>query len=139
MKICQQLLSCVLIGNGLPPMMKRLTTDIYKVLYKFTGAKWFSVLFAVAYITLLNVITLQGLVLLLQGWMSILRFLQKLFAFPYYFIIAVAVFAVNYISILPLKNLKKERHKKPLIIPVIVYTLVCILLYLYIHYSDKIN
>jgi hypothetical protein len=118
--------------------MKRMTIDVYKILYKLTRTKRISVFFAVAYITLLNFITLQGLGLLMEGFLRMMRFIRYLFISPVYIVTAVIIFAINLARILPLKNLKKERQKPPLVVPILVYTGVCILIFLYMKYGNKI-
>jgi len=117
--------------------MKRLIADVYIILWRITKAKSLSFIFALAYITTLNLISIYGLSLLLQGWMST-GMIRKLFNYPYYLITAPAVFLLNLWLMTPLKNLSKERKKTPFYPSVIAYTLITIVLCIYIHYRDRL-
>jgi len=117
--------------------MKRLIADVYKTVYKISGAKSFSIIFAIAYISALNLISIYGLGLLMEGWMPT-RFVHKLFASPYYIFTTIAMLLFNLWMMTPLKNLSKERNKPPFYPSIIAYTLISILLLLYIHYKDML-
>lgn len=113
--------------------------DIFKIIYGLTGSKLFSLLFAVTYITILNLVVLKGLGLLIQDWLKVVKLMQKIFAFPYLVITFVVMFGINFLSMLPLKNLRKERQKKPVILPIAIYTLIAILIFLYIRYIPRLS
>jgi hypothetical protein len=93
---------------------------------------------AIVYVTILNLITIDGLGMLLEGWMPTTRFIHILFIFPYFIVTALIMFFINYLVMLPLKNLRKERSKKPVLLPIVIYTIISILLFLYINYSNKL-
>ena len=118
--------------------MRRLIADIYKILYKITRERYLSLIISIVYITILNLITIQGLGRLLEGWMSVIGYLRLLFRFPYIIATTIIMLGINFLIMLPLKNLKKERQKKPAIIPIVIYTVICFILVLYMQYSDKL-
>ena len=111
--------------------MKRLIAETYKLLYKITRARRFSAYVAIAYITLLNMITLKGIGLLTEGWLSFMVFLRVLFVFPNYIVTALIIFSLYVVSMSPLSSLKKERQKPMILLPVLGYTLLCAILILY--------
>ena len=117
--------------------MKRLIADVYKIIYKASRARTFSIYAALTYVTCLHIVTIQGLALLLEGWLSIMRVFRALFTFPFILAPAAVFFTVNLLITLPFKNLKKERRKDPLMIPVIVYSVACLMLFIYIRTSYK--
>jgi len=117
--------------------MKLLIADVYKLIYKMSGAHRLSLGIAVAYITLLNLITICGLALLLEGWMPT-KVIHKLFTFPYYFVTASFLLLINFLIMLPIRNLKKKRKQRILYIPIIIYTVISIMLYIYIQYANRI-
>ncbi|MCD6010372.1 MAG: hypothetical protein K0Q79_234 [Flavipsychrobacter sp.] len=118
--------------------MKRFITDLYKIIYQLTGYKTLSIGLAIVYLSALNLLTLYGLIFLLKGLVKVTALL-KLFAFPYYLITIVAMLAFNYWLLTPLKDLSKGKRIKPLVAPIIVYSLVAILLFLYGRYFETIN
>ncbi len=118
--------------------MRVLIVDLYKILYSRSRAKWPSVIGAVAYITLLNVITIRGLALLMETWLPVVKALKVAFRFPYVILPALIILSINYMLITPLRNLKKERQKKPHTLPILVYSAACVVLVLYELYGHKI-
>jgi len=112
--------------------------DLYKILYNKTRAKWPSIIGAVAYISLLNVITIRGLAVLMETWVPAVKVIKTIFRFPYVLLPALVILSLNYMIITPIKNLKKERQKKPYALPIIVYTFACVVLVLYELYGAKI-
>jgi hypothetical protein len=118
--------------------MKRLIVDLYIILYKITKQGSFSFIFALAYVSILNLISIYGLGFLLKDWMST-GFIRKLFSFPYYFGTASAMLLFNLWLMAPLKNLPKERKKTPFYPSLIAYTLITIVLCFYIHYQDRLH
>jgi len=117
--------------------MKRLIADIYKIIYRFTRVHSASFIFALVYVTTLNLISIYGLALLLSTWLST-KFILKLFVFPYLIIIAAIILFFNFRMMRPIKNMHKERKKMPYYPSIIAYTLITIILCLYIHYRNVI-
>jgi len=117
--------------------MKALIADIYKIIYRITHVKWFSFSFALVYVTTLNLISIYGLALLLSAWLPT-KFVLKLFVFPYSVIITGLLLLVNYQMMRPIKNMHKERKKTPFYPSIIAYTLITVILCLYIRYRNVI-
>lgn len=118
--------------------MRRLTADIYKIAYKITGNKLIALSFALAYISLLNLITIYGLCLLLQGWQPELETIESVFKPPYVYGIFLLTVALNFWLMLPLQNLSKVKGKPYALAPVIIYSLASFLILFYTHFADKL-
>ena len=117
--------------------MKQLIADIYKIIYRITHVKAISFIFALAYISALNLISIYGLALLLSTWLPT-KFILKLFIFPYSIIMTGLVLFVNFMAVRPMKNMHKERKKMPFYPTIVAYTIITIILCLYIHYRNVI-
>jgi hypothetical protein len=117
--------------------MKRLIADIYKIIYHITHVKSLSFIVALVYVTALNLISIYGLALLLSTWLPT-KIILKLFVFPYSIIISALILLLNFQMIRPLKNMHNERKKMPFYPSIIAYTLITIILCLYIHYRNII-
>lgn len=118
--------------------MRRLLVDVYRLMFLITGAKMFSVVIAIIYVTLLNMVVLSGLSLLMQGWMPT-AFIHKLFTYPYYFFTGVVMLGLM-IKYKPSKKIiAKEAKKTKDYTFIAIYTAVALILYLYIMYGDKVN
>ena len=113
--------------------MRRLIADIYKIIYKRTENKAISLFSALAYISTLNLLILYGLGILAEGWMPT-SLVHKLFAFPYIVVTSVAMFVFDFVIMLPLQKLSRDKESAVLYIPIIVYTLVAVILFVYIKY-----
>lgn len=118
--------------------MKPLIVELYKILYRRTNSTMLSALLAITYVSALNVISLVGLSLLIEELVRPLRKVHRLYVFPYYLAIGAFFWLLNYWTMQPLDKLSKERKKDPYAVPIIIYTIACILTYLYIYYKDKI-
>ena len=118
--------------------MRRIIADIYKIIYKITGNKLFSLSFALVYITILNLLTIYGLCTLLMGLLHILIYVLIAFSRPYIYGTIVVVLVLNLTMMMPLKNLSKERKKPYFLGPIIVYSLISVLLFCYTKYSDRL-
>lgn len=77
-----------------------------------------------------------GLCSLLRGWLGVMGLALKLFHFPLIVVTAVVMLLIDISVISPLKNLWKEKRKKPALIPIMLYTLIAVLIYLYTHYGE---
>jgi hypothetical protein len=111
--------------------MRRLIADLYKIVYKKTGSKIVSFFSALIYITALNLLTVYGLLILLEDWLPQLSYLHKAFVFPYYLITGAAMLSFNFWMMLPLHKLSEEVDVKPITKPIIIYSLASALLYGY--------
>jgi len=119
-------------------IMKRFIADVYKIVYKRTDNKLLSVAVAVLYISALNVCTFYGLCLLLSTWQRILRPVVYLFRFPYIFGVFVLAVALHFWLILPLQNLSAEKKKPVSMSPIIFYSIVALLIFVYSQVADKL-
>ena len=115
--------------------MRRLIADIFKILYELTGYKFPSFIAALVYITALNMLTIYGLAILLSGAIPEVGFIFKLYTFPLYFLTAFGLLAFNYIIMLPLENLSKEKGSKIMPVPIIIYTVISIILFIFTIYN----
>jgi len=117
--------------------MKRLIADLYKIVYKITNANMVSLMFSISYVSVLNFISLYGIGLLLER-NSAAKIIHKLVSYPVSIATFIVIFLVNLWLMTPIKNLSKERKKPPFYPSIIAYTLVCIVLLIFIHYRDKL-
>ena len=118
--------------------MKGLIVDVYSIVYRVSGAKMFSVVIAVLYLTALNMIMVFGLGLLMNGWMPT-SFVTKLFVFPYYFFTAALMLWITTRFKPSKKAIAKEAKKTTDYTFIIIYSLAALILLLYIKYGQKIN
>ncbi len=117
--------------------MKRLITDLYTVLYKFTGNKLISIAIVVLYFSAINLVTIYGFSYLLKDWTPGMETVNELFSFPLIIMLIPIMTALNLWILTPLKNLSKEKRKHPFITPIIVYSMVAFVLLLYTRFSEK--
>jgi len=118
--------------------MKGLIVDVYSIVYRISGAKMFSVVIAVIYLTTLNMIMVFGLGLLMRGWMPT-SFIPKLFVFPYYFFTGALMLWITTRFKPSKKAIAKEAKKATDYTFILIYSLAALILFLYIKYGDKIN
>jgi len=117
--------------------MRRLIADIYVIMLRISGFKILSLIVAIAYISLLNLITIYGLSILLKDIFPLLSYVSFLFKFPYIIFFGIAVVLFNFSLMFPLKNISKLKNK-PMYFRLVLYTAISCLLYIYIKYGDKI-
>jgi hypothetical protein len=118
--------------------MKTLIVDAYRFVYRISGAKMFSVVIAIIYVSILNMVVLCGLSLLLEGLMPT-SFIHRLFVFPYYFVTGALMLVVMFRYKPSKKAIAKEAKTTKDYTFIIVYTLASIILYLYMQYGVKLN
>ena len=112
--------------------MRRLIADLYKIIFHITGSKFISLFVAIGYISLLNLLTIYGLILLTEEWLPELLYAHRAFVFPYIIDTGLAIAGFNFYIMLPLQNLTEEINLKPVKKPIIIYTVVSALLFAYI-------
>lgn len=118
--------------------MKRIIADVYKIAFRISGYKVFSLVFALIFIGIVHLVLIYGFALLLNEWYPFMSFVLKAFRFPFSIgLLAIAIF-INYRLMLPLSNLSKERGKVKHYMPVILYTLLAVIICAYVHYKDQI-
>lgn len=82
---------------------------------------------------------IQGLAMLLQGWLPFMSVVHMLFVIPYFFITAIAVLGITYWLVPPVSIMSKEYKKGGASILLVgAYTVFAVLLFAYIKLGDKI-
>jgi hypothetical protein len=114
--------------------MRRLIADMYKIVFKLTGHRAFSFFFALGYITTLNLLSVYGICILLETLYPQLWYIHNyLFTLRLNFFATVAVVStLNFRMMLPLHNLSNEMNVKPKLLPIIIYTFLSLVLFIYI-------
>ncbi len=118
--------------------MRSLIVAVYRLVYDVTRFKLFSLVVAIAYISLLNLVMIYGLGQLMAGWLTP-PFVLKLFKFPYIIFTALLMTYLIYRATPNRKNLSKDAKKVTKYTAVMIYTGLCILVLAYIMNIDKIQ
>ncbi len=113
--------------------MRRLIADVYKILYKYTHNKAISLFSALAYITTLSLVLIYGFGILAEGWLPT-SYVHLIFAFPYIIGVVIAMFVFNFVIMLPLQNLSRDKETAVMYMPLVIFSLAALLLYIYIKY-----
>ena len=113
--------------------MRRLIADLYKIIFRFTQNKVISLFSALIYFTVVNLILIYGLGILAEGWMPT-SIVHTLFSFPYIIGVGAAMFVFNFVIMLPLQNLSRDKETGVMYAPLIVFTLAALILFIYIKY-----
>jgi hypothetical protein len=117
--------------------MNRLIIKTYRTTYQVTHIKVFSFLFALTYITGLNLVTIYGLSLLLDGLLPT-GIVLKLFSWPYSFITSFTVLVINFAITPPIHYIDVEKGKHRVYTPIVIYSIISLILFLYTRCYDKI-
>jgi len=117
--------------------MKRFIVKIFRIVYQITGAKLFSFAFALLYITGLNLVTIYGLALLLAELFPT-SFILRFFSFPYLYFTFAVILGLNIVMGPSFNSILAERKKRADNAPVIMYTVISALLFIYSAFYDKI-
>ena len=117
--------------------MKTLIVDVYRFIYRFTGAKFFSTAIAVIYVTVLNMVMLYGLGVLMAGWVPT-GFIVKLFVFPYIAFTFIGVLLITLRFKPGKKAIAKEAKKTKDYTFIMVYSAAALVLFLYVKYGSRI-
>lgn len=112
--------------------MRRLVADVYRIVYLITNNKLISLFFAIAYISLFHLIFIYGLSMLVEGVVPGIEQIRIAYTFPYYIGTVLAMLAFNFIIMLPLQHLSKYTRTKQSLIPLAIYSLSSVLIFLYI-------
>lgn len=118
--------------------MKRIIAKIYRFTFQLTGARLFSFLFALAYITALNMVTIYGLGLLLEDLFPT-KFILKIFTFPLIVPASLVMLGINYMiapSIYSIASVEKRQRAN--YATVVIYSAVSAILFAYAQLFDKI-
>jgi hypothetical protein len=117
--------------------MKRLMIDAHKIVFNITKAAFFSFFVALLYITVLNVISIYGSAILLQGWVVPAKVVKRISTTPFYIAISLFILLLNYRGLKTI-DLAKERKKEVFYPPILIYSVMSVILFLYIYYKDKL-
>ena len=114
--------------------MKRLIAKVYRIAFQLSGARLFSFLFALFYITALNMVTVYGLCLLLEDLFPT-YFILKLFSLPLVVPTSLVMLGINY-SLAPSINLVSAIEKKRTAnyATVVLYSAVSLILFAYVRF-----
>ena len=107
--------------------MKPLSLDLYKYLYRFSGAKDFSYYFALLVITSLHIVVLNGFSKLLSTWYPFLDVVHKVFSFPICIAPGLVIFFIGYKRV-PYAILSKEKQIMPSYSKLVVYFFMAVLI-----------
>lgn len=118
--------------------MKRIIAKIYRLTFRFTGARLFSYIFALAYATALNLVTIYGLSLLLADLFPT-KMLTQLFSFPMIVPTTVVMLAINYLFAPSMHSISAmEKRQKMSDSTVAIYSIVSAVVLAYAELFDKI-
>jgi len=115
--------------------MKYILTDIYRLIGLLTKNKTLSVAIAVLYICLLTFFIFNGLALLLDAS----GFVLSLFTFPLAIIVIIPLY-ILFLWLMPTANTIAKNKKRPIgFVPIILFTLIALVSYLYVHFESQIK
>ncbi len=114
--------------------MRLLTLEAFKLMYVITGGKSFSYYFSLVVNTIMNVIVLKGTVLVAQGALPMIGYLEPAFRVrpPFIAATAVALFFINKL-VVPTKMLEFVGQMKTKYIVLALYFLITCLLSAYLY------
>ncbi len=113
--------------------MRRLIADVYKIVFRLTSNKVISLFTALAYISTLNLLLIYGFGILAEGWLPT-SYVHIAFAFPYIIGVIIAMLVFNFVIMLPLQNLSRSKEAGVMYVPLVVFTMAALLLFIYIKY-----
>lgn len=118
--------------------MKGLIAGIYNLVYRATGIKPIAFVFALVYVSLLNLVLLYGFSLLMKDLFPFVGLLTPLFRFPIIIGTLALMLGLTFWLMPSWETITKEGKKVKKYTPIIVYTAVALLIFAYSKYSDKI-
>ena len=110
-------------------VMKPISLDLYKYIYKRTRAKEFSYFFALAFVAMLHVTVLYGFSLVLALWMP-RETTGRLFHLPWVLIPWAVLCYLGYKKV-PFAILSKEKVIQPTYATLLLYILLAVVIVLY--------
>ena len=105
--------------------------------FKLTKAKLFSYIFGLMYISILNFFVVNGLALLLNGWLGFVSILLVLFRFPIFLFTGVLFFGLTYWLTPTVQTVAKDAKKITSYTTIILYSIFGLILFMYIKYGDS--
>jgi hypothetical protein len=116
--------------------MRRILTEYFSLLNKLTGAKLFSFISGLIYLTFVNCVILKGIGMLTQGWLSFMSIIVRFLSFPFYFVTFFLIMGVTFWIIPPFKTIAKDGKKNTNHTTLLLYTLFGALLFAYMQFGD---
>jgi len=111
--------------------MSGIIASVFIILYRLVRNEIVALFLALIYTTVLNMLMIYGSGLLLEGWLASASLVHKLFKFPLIIGMGILVLALNFWLVLPLQNLSSSTDKPPAYVPLLIYSFLGLLLYLY--------
>lgn len=105
-------------------------------MYNLTGSKLFSYISGLVYLSIMNYIIADGLVILLQDMISFTSALLALFRFPVLLATLAGMFGLTYWLTPTLNGVSKDAKKTTRHTTLILYTVFALVLFLYKQYGD---
>lgn len=116
--------------------MRRLLAEFYSWMFNLTKSKISSYVTGLLYLTVMNYVILNGLVLLTKDMFSPLSMLMTLFNFPFLLATFVGIAVATWWFTPTLQNVSKDAKKINKHTAIILYTVAALVLFLYKHYGD---
>lgn len=116
--------------------MRRILTEFYSWMFKLTGAKMPSYIGGILYVSAMNYIIVNGLVLLVQGLFSFASLALMFFRFPISLATVFLFIGVTYWLTPNAQSVAKDAKKNNTHTTLILYTVFALVLFLYKHFGD---
>lgn len=111
--------------------MRLLIAELYKLLFRITGHRLFSLCFSLAYISTLNLIVIYGICVLLKDSSPLAMQALRFFTLGHVVMAAIVMILIDFLFVLPLRYLSVIPRRHMALAPLLVYSFVSILLVLY--------
>src|SRR6516162_5205921 len=119
--------------------MRQFITKSYRFLHQIIGVKNIAYIIAISYISILNLLTVYGLLLLMEGlFPSVITLLLRLFHFPLILLPTIITFVITMMTAPSMYSISVTQKKRENYLPLIFYTFICILIFAYSMY-DKFS
>lgn len=113
--------------------MRQLLLGAFVLFHRITGVKIPAYLFAIIYITALNLITINGLVFLMSEYIPspIISITHLLFSLPLIFVTILIMLLINYFLFPQFKNLEKSAKNHDGYLSVLLYSVLALIIISY--------
>ncbi len=118
--------------------MRVVITEFYSMMFRLTGAKLFSYIAGLLYLSALNFITINGLASLMNGWLGFVGLILVLFRFPISLATAVGIFGLTYWLTPTVQTVAKDAKKTSSYMTLILYSIFGMLLLTYLKFGDAL-
>ncbi len=116
--------------------MKKITIDIYSIIFNLTNSKVLAFSLALAYITILNYVLFQGIVFLLKEGFGALNTLEILFRKPYFIGTILVLLAAHFYLSNDITQLSPKQIRRPNVTRLILFTCLGLLLFAYCQFNE---